>query len=401
MAVNALGNSTPVMFVFPRLRYHEHFVRDGPPGCIGVGNSSGWMQDKEFVIFLRHFQKHTNSSLSHKVLLLLDNHASHITIDALDFCRSNGIVMLSLPPHCSHKLQPLDRSVYGPFKKAVNSACDAWIRNHPGKPMTIYDIPGITATALPLALTQNNIQAGFKCTGVFPFNRQIFSETDFGPSFVTDRELPTSDQELIVNNEQAHNASAESENIDAPVPAMYISTSSSAEKLPATDGILNKAISCLSTLSSNQLLDRDIAKPSTSTEIVKFMPEEVRPFAKAPPRKTTNRGKKKRKSAIYTDTPEKMEIEKEIEERNKNRVKKNFGQAQEKPTYKRLQKKKSKILKEDSEDEEGYYCLVCVESYGRSKPGENWIQCIECKMWSHEECVGQTFSYVCHNCDSD
>lgn len=76
VAINALGNSIPPMFIFPRLRFQDHFIRDGPPGCVGAG----WMQDKEFVLFLKHFQKHTNSSQAHKVLLTLDNHSSHISI---------------------------------------------------------------------------------------------------------------------------------------------------------------------------------------------------------------------------------------------------------------------------------------------------------------------------------
>ncbi|KAH9524423.1 hypothetical protein Btru_054516 [Bulinus truncatus] len=38
-----------------------------------------------------------------------------------DYATANGIVMLSFPPHCTHKLQPLDRTVYGPFKKACNN----------------------------------------------------------------------------------------------------------------------------------------------------------------------------------------------------------------------------------------------------------------------------------------
>lgn len=41
MAANALGNALPPFFVFPRQRYQEHFVRDGPPGCVGTGNASG------------------------------------------------------------------------------------------------------------------------------------------------------------------------------------------------------------------------------------------------------------------------------------------------------------------------------------------------------------------------
>ena len=57
-------------------------------------------------------------------LLILDNHESHLSIDGLTYAKENGVVMLSLPPHCSHRLQPLNRSVYGPLKKHVNSACD-------------------------------------------------------------------------------------------------------------------------------------------------------------------------------------------------------------------------------------------------------------------------------------
>lgn len=101
------------------------------------------------------------------------DYSSHIHINELDFCKENNIVLLSFPPHCSHKLQPLDRSVYGPLKKAINTTCDAWMRKHPGKTMTIYDIPGIVKTAMPLALTQTNIQAGFRKTGLIDFAHHL------------------------------------------------------------------------------------------------------------------------------------------------------------------------------------------------------------------------------------
>ena len=117
--VNALGNCIPPMFIFPRLRYKGHFVRDDPIVSIGSGNASGWVQENEFLVFLKHFQKYTSATKEKKNLLLLDNHSSHISIQALDYCSENGIIMLSFPPHCSHKLQPLDRSVYGPLKKRL------------------------------------------------------------------------------------------------------------------------------------------------------------------------------------------------------------------------------------------------------------------------------------------
>ncbi|GBP61959.1 hypothetical protein EVAR_45016_1 [Eumeta japonica] len=45
-------------------------------------------------------------------------------------------------------------------------------------------------------------------------------------------------------------------------------------------------------------------RPSTS-KFQDFSPEAVCSFPKAPPRKLTNRGRKTRKSTIYTDTPKK------------------------------------------------------------------------------------------------
>ncbi|KAF2894733.1 hypothetical protein ILUMI_11439 [Ignelater luminosus] len=189
-ALNALGNTIPPLFIFPRVRYHDHFVRDGPVGSIGTANPSRWMQDTSFLVFLEHFKKFSNASPTHRVLLVLDNHSSHIHISTLDFCKENGITLLSFPPRCSYKLQPLDRSGFGPLKKTINTACDGWMRSHPGKTMTIYDIPGIIKTAMPLALTQANVQAGFCKTGIYPYNGNLFQEVDIAPSFVTDRPNP-------------------------------------------------------------------------------------------------------------------------------------------------------------------------------------------------------------------
>ena len=143
VAVSASGNTVPPMFIFPRVKYHDHFIRDGPVGCVGTAHPSGWMTHDNFQKYLKHFVKHTKASKEKKVLLLLDNHESHLHIDILNYARDNGVVMLSFPPHCSHKLQPLDRSVFGPFKRNLASGQDGWMRSNPGKTMTIYDIPGI------------------------------------------------------------------------------------------------------------------------------------------------------------------------------------------------------------------------------------------------------------------
>ena len=66
-AVQALGNSIPPFFVFPRQNYKQHFVQSGPLGSAGSANKSGWMQEDDFLYFLGHFAKHTKVSPERKV----------------------------------------------------------------------------------------------------------------------------------------------------------------------------------------------------------------------------------------------------------------------------------------------------------------------------------------------
>ncbi|KAF2887818.1 hypothetical protein ILUMI_18355 [Ignelater luminosus] len=96
-------------------------------------------------------------------LIVMDNHESHLSTEALDFAKENGIILPTLPPHCSHKLQTLDVAAFRSFKKFYNAACDTWMINNPGKPITIYSI------------------------AVLPFNSDIFIEEDFLSALVTDR----------------------------------------------------------------------------------------------------------------------------------------------------------------------------------------------------------------------
>lgn len=193
VAISALGNIVPSFFVFPRVHYKEHFIRGRPVGSDGDANPSGWMKVDNFQKFARHFVKYVKPSNEKPVLLLLDNHNSHLSIEVLDFFKDNGVTVLSFPPHhCSHKLQPLDRTVYGPLKKYFNKAFDNWLASHPGKTITIYDIPELLKISLPLAATIDNVQSGFRVTGISPLNENIFHDSEFSGSYVTDRPRPES-----------------------------------------------------------------------------------------------------------------------------------------------------------------------------------------------------------------
>jgi len=66
-------------------------------GSKSGANPSGWMKDTHFREFVAHFVSQTRSTADHPVLLLLDNHESHLCIDTIDFGKDNEVVLLSFP----------------------------------------------------------------------------------------------------------------------------------------------------------------------------------------------------------------------------------------------------------------------------------------------------------------
>ena len=135
-----------------------------------------------------HVSDLTACSSERKILAIMDNHKSHITIAAIDKARERGTVLLTITPKTSHKLQPLDKTVFGPFKKSCNKAIDNWMRFNPGKTITVYDIPCLVNEAQLASMVPCNIIFRFSFTGTWPYNLEIFSEADFVPSILTDRD---------------------------------------------------------------------------------------------------------------------------------------------------------------------------------------------------------------------
>ena len=82
---------------------------------LGLANPSGWMKLDIFPQVLKHFID--NMTVSKDQPGVMDNHNSHITLEGVELAKNHGLDLLTLPPHCSHKLQPLDVVVFGAFKK--------------------------------------------------------------------------------------------------------------------------------------------------------------------------------------------------------------------------------------------------------------------------------------------
>ena len=107
--MSATGQYIPPAFIFPRKRMKAELMDAAPTESLAFCEGSGWMNGNLFRHYLEHVQKHTSASCNNKMLLILDGHSSHTkSLEVLDYASANGIIMLSLPPHTTHKMQPMD-----------------------------------------------------------------------------------------------------------------------------------------------------------------------------------------------------------------------------------------------------------------------------------------------------
>ncbi|XP_070529630.1 tigger transposable element-derived protein 1-like [Cardiocondyla obscurior] len=181
--MNAAGEFIPPMLIFKRKRMTDELKRGGPPNTFYTCSESGWIVESLFVQWLQHFIKHLKLQKEphqQQILLILDGHTTHTkNLEAINLAREYGIVMLSLPAHTTHKLQPLDRSFFKPLKSYFNKACAAWMRNNPGNLIKQVNISEILGTAYPQAVSMETAIHGFESCGLWPCNRYKIGNDEY------------------------------------------------------------------------------------------------------------------------------------------------------------------------------------------------------------------------------
>ena len=122
----------PPLLVFPRKRMTDRLAVGAPSGSVVRVNSSGLTDSFLFIEWLTHFIVVTHASKTNEQLIVLDGHHSHKTLEAINFCRDNGIHLIALPPHRTHKMQPLDHTFFKPLKVGYNTAVSNWMLSASG-----------------------------------------------------------------------------------------------------------------------------------------------------------------------------------------------------------------------------------------------------------------------------
>lgn len=459
-AVSAAGSYVPPMLIFKRKRMVDILLRGSPPGSVGACSENGWITNELFVKWLDHFIKHVKPSLNNRVLLILDGHSSHKSLSAIELARSNGIVMICLPPHTTHKMQPLDRTIYGPLKTSYNAECDKWMVTNAGQRISPYDLSGLFGSSYLRTATMDKAISGFKCSGLWPYNPDVFSADDFIASLVTDEPDPsnvggsadtltasltpvdnTSTTPTVLDSSTVSTAAvdaipADLTTVDDPstVPtcidltppdstvACGPSTESTAVKVASTVPTdVHEASTIPTVVDTSPTLIATVNEASTVLTEANEAPmviESISPYPKS--KKMRERKRKCEGAEVLTSSPYKMRILERTQKADEKIKKMQKSKQSKIVTEKKKANKKTKKLtcRQDKprgrkpgvgkqskkgnspNDECNVKCLMCDECYGDSRRGESWIQCGVCKGWCHDDCTdgGTSIGFVCDFC---
>ncbi|CAH1990976.1 unnamed protein product [Acanthoscelides obtectus] len=183
------------LLIFPRQKKRQEFELGLPPGAWIAANDSGWMTMEVFFEWFKKFIKFSGAKKETPVLLLCDGHASHTkNIDVIDLARDNGVILLCFPPHCSHRLQPLDVAFMRPLSLYYEDEVRRWLQSNPSKVVTLFQISTLFGQAFTNAANMKTALKGFEKTGIWPTNEGIFTDDDFLPAETTN--IPIAETEI-------------------------------------------------------------------------------------------------------------------------------------------------------------------------------------------------------------
>ena len=112
------------------------------------------------------------------LLLIIDGHESHCSIEFQDLCKEKNIILLCMPPHSSYLLQPLNVACFSPLKRKYGDAVSGLARNRTHYISKETFLLAFKA-AFKQSITKENIQASFRGASLVPHDPQaVLSKLD-------------------------------------------------------------------------------------------------------------------------------------------------------------------------------------------------------------------------------
>ena len=173
-AVSAKGAYTaPMIIASGKLVQERWFDSDIPRDTVLGVSESGYINDELALEWIQHLERTTSPRRPGNWRLpIYDNFGSHSFKEFLTFAREQKIVVLVLPAHTSHFLQPLDVVLFQPYKhyhrRAIADATRTGCTD-----FGITTFLGALSDIRTKTFTERNIRKAFKKSGIWPIDPQL------------------------------------------------------------------------------------------------------------------------------------------------------------------------------------------------------------------------------------
>ncbi|XP_010730108.2 uncharacterized protein si:rp71-1d10.8 [Larimichthys crocea] len=171
--VSAAGESVPPFIIYSKaypggVCYKTH----GPPNSLYGWSDSGCINSELFKKwFLKHFLLHAPKA--RPLLLIFDGHKSPVNLEVVEAARKEDVILLCLPPHCSHILQPLDAGLFVLLKQRfaalIGDGCAADTHFAVSK----KEFSGVFKGTYQVMKEEEGVRTvkeGFRKCGIYPLN---------------------------------------------------------------------------------------------------------------------------------------------------------------------------------------------------------------------------------------
>ncbi|KAF7577485.1 hypothetical protein PtrM4_017250 [Pyrenophora tritici-repentis] len=143
---------------------HSVFVTSSPSGWSNNDIRLAWLKG----VFERETRRHASTGYR---LLLLDGHGSHVTMEFIEYCHDNKILLFVFPPHATHTLQPLDVVMFKPLSNAYSTELARYLQDSQGLlNLTKGDFFPLFWSSWTSVFKPPLIKRSFEATGIHPAN---------------------------------------------------------------------------------------------------------------------------------------------------------------------------------------------------------------------------------------
>ncbi|KAJ8944633.1 hypothetical protein NQ318_004720 [Aromia moschata] len=163
---------TPPMVIFPGKRLRGDIANSMPPEW-GIGvTENGLMKADAFqdYIFKVLHPSLKQNGIKFPVILFIDGHSSHVTLELSNVCKELEIILICLYPNATRILQPADVAAFKPIKTGWKQALVAWRRENLNETLTKDKFAPILKKVVENFGKESTIKNGFRATGLYPFN---------------------------------------------------------------------------------------------------------------------------------------------------------------------------------------------------------------------------------------